>query len=279
VRDDTITVAPPEGFEPYNVLAAGTLRDQLTELLRFLNRVWTVLLTAGQGYGAHVIGNDAIAGSPNAVAEGPVRSALVALLGFVNAHLNDAAGAHAAGAIATQDQDWMTGASLHTQLGLLPQKLGAYGIGSGGARKVGQEGYSHSEGGKTTAITFGTLHDALQSLVQHIANHRGQAGADADHDGLYARKPEEGGFTASASTDYGRRRLPRHRALPPRTEARPPPLLRPPDHVRVGRRPGAARTRRVALVGLRPPTWPPPSDAALAITMPSSNAAAAATAA
>jgi len=38
-------------------------------------------------------------------------------------------------------------------------------------------------------------------------------------------------------------------------------------------------TRRVALVGIRPPTWPPPSDAALAITTPSSQAAAAATAA
>jgi len=204
VQDDTITVAPPEGFEPYNVLAAGTLRAQLTELLRFLNRVWTVLTTAGMGYGSHVIGNEAIAGTPNAIVEGSVRSALAALLGFVNAHLNDTVAAHAAGAIATEDQDWMTGASLHTQLGLLPQKLGAYGIGSGGARKVGQEGYSHSEGGKTTAVTFGTLHDALESLVQHIVHHRGQSGDGADHDGLYARLAEQGEFTAAASTDYAK---------------------------------------------------------------------------
>lgn len=202
VQDDTITIAPPEGFEPYNVLAAGTLRGQLTELLRFLNRVWTVLLTAGEGYGSHVIGNEAIAGTPNAVVEGSVRSALVALLGFVNAHLNDTVAAHAAGAIATEDQDWMTGSTLHIQLGLLPQKLAAYGIGSGGARKVGQEGYTHSEGGKTTAVTFGTLHDALESLAQHIVHHRGQSGDNADHDALYARLAEQGEFTANPSTDY-----------------------------------------------------------------------------
>lgn len=202
VQDDAITIAPPEGFEPYNVLAAGTLRAQLTALLTYLNRVWTVLTTAGPGYGSYAVGNEAIAGTPNAVVEGTVRSALVALLGFVNAHLNDTVAAHASGAIATEDQDWMTGATLYTQLGGIPNKLGSYGVGSGGARKVGQEGYTHTEGDKTTSINFGTLHDALQSLVQHVVHHRGQSGDNADHDGLYARVAEQGEFTASASTDY-----------------------------------------------------------------------------
>ncbi|MCI0346896.1 MAG: 5'-nucleotidase, partial [Chloroflexi bacterium] len=49
--------------------------------------------------GAPKVGAAATAGAPNALVAGSVKSQLDALLGFVNAHINLAAGAHAASAI------------------------------------------------------------------------------------------------------------------------------------------------------------------------------------
>ena len=185
----------------YYGVSAGTLRAQVTEIVTALNHFRGYLQSEGGGNtGATWVGlAAAITGDPNSLALGTVQEALAQLLGHLNDHETELVGSHTSRQISTEDQDWMTGASLYTQLGLLPQRLGAYGIGMGGARKIGQEGYSKTTNGKTTSITYGTLHDALQTLVNAIANHRGQSGADCDHDALYARKT----FTLEVSVNGG----------------------------------------------------------------------------
>ncbi len=118
-----------------NALGAGTVRSQLDALLGFINahinlasgaHAASALTYAGGGNwadgttnpattvegqldkvisdiaattGAPKVGAAATAGAPNALGAGTVRSQLDALLGFINAHINLAAGAHAASAL------------------------------------------------------------------------------------------------------------------------------------------------------------------------------------
>jgi len=118
-----------------NALGAGTVRSQLDALLGFINahinnptsvHAASALSYAGGGNwadgttnpaatvegqldkivsdlaatsGAPKVGAAATAGAPNALGSGTVRSQLDALLGFINGHINVAAGAHAASAI------------------------------------------------------------------------------------------------------------------------------------------------------------------------------------
>jgi hypothetical protein len=53
--------------------------------------------------GAGLVGVDAIAGAPTAIAAGTLRAALVTLLGGLNGHVNQASGAHAASAVSVAD--------------------------------------------------------------------------------------------------------------------------------------------------------------------------------
>jgi len=120
-----------------NALAAGTVKTQLAALLGFLNShvgaatgahaasaiattahnniaatnvqaqlqeiVTDLLATGAAAPGAGLIGVDAIAGAPTAIAAGTLRAALVTLLGGLNGHVNQATGAHAASAISVAD--------------------------------------------------------------------------------------------------------------------------------------------------------------------------------
>ncbi|MGL1147997.1 hypothetical protein ACSTLH_00070, partial [Vibrio parahaemolyticus] len=65
---------------------AGSLRDQLAALGSFIDALADQLAAAGDGKGATIVGSDAIAGNPYAVAAGTVRAQLSAILGNVNAH-------------------------------------------------------------------------------------------------------------------------------------------------------------------------------------------------
>jgi len=120
-----------------NALAAGTVKTQLAALLGFLNNhvsaaagahaasaiaatahnniaatnvqaqlqeiVTDLLATGAAAPGAGLVGVDAIAGAPTAIAAGTLRAALVTLLAALNGHVNQAAGAHAASAISVAD--------------------------------------------------------------------------------------------------------------------------------------------------------------------------------
>lgn len=81
----------------HNNIGGINVQSQLQEIV-------TDLGASGAGTaGSTLVGVDAVAGAPNALAAGTVRAGLAALLGFINTHLNQAAGAHAASAISVAD--------------------------------------------------------------------------------------------------------------------------------------------------------------------------------
>jgi hypothetical protein len=82
---------------PHNNIAATNVQAQLQEI------VTDLVATGAVAPGAGLVGVDAIAGAPTAIAAGTLRAALVTLLGGLNGHVNQAVGAHAASAIAVAD--------------------------------------------------------------------------------------------------------------------------------------------------------------------------------
>ncbi|WP_342379418.1 hypothetical protein NVS55_08140 [Myxococcus stipitatus] len=82
---------------PHNNVAATNVQSQLQEI------VTDLVATSAAAPGAGLVGVDAIAGAPTAIAAGTLRAALVTLLGSLNGHVNQAAGAHAASAISVAD--------------------------------------------------------------------------------------------------------------------------------------------------------------------------------
>lgn len=89
--------------------------------------------------GAPKVGAAATTGSPNALAAGSVKSQLDALLGFINAHINNATGAHASSAISyAGGGNWADGTTnpattVKAQLDKIVSDL----AGAGGADKIG----------------------------------------------------------------------------------------------------------------------------------------------
>ncbi len=77
---------------PHNNIAATNVQAQLQEI------VTDLVATGAASPGAGLVGVDAIAGAPTAIAAGTLRAALVTLLGGLNGHVNQASGAHAASA-------------------------------------------------------------------------------------------------------------------------------------------------------------------------------------
>ncbi len=82
---------------PHNNIAATNVQAQLQEI------VTDLVATGASAPGAGLVGVDAIAGAPTAIAAGTLRAALVTLLGGLNSHVNQANGAHAASAISVAD--------------------------------------------------------------------------------------------------------------------------------------------------------------------------------
>ena len=81
----------------HNNIAGINVQSQLQEI------VTDLLATGASAPGAGLVGVDAIAGAPTAIGAGTLRAALVTLLGGLNGHVNQAAGAHAASAISVAD--------------------------------------------------------------------------------------------------------------------------------------------------------------------------------
>ena len=115
----------------------------------------------------------ATAGSPNALASGTVRSQLDQLLVHVNAHENQATGAHAASAIAYAgggawaDATTNPAASVEAQLDKIVADLAA----ATGAPKVG----AASTAGSPNALAAGTVKAQLNALLAHLNDHENQA--------------------------------------------------------------------------------------------------------
>ena len=82
---------------PHNNVAGTNVQSQLQEI------VTDLVATGAASPGAGLVGVDAIAGAPTAIAAGTLRAALVTLLGGLNGHVNQANGAHAASAVSVAD--------------------------------------------------------------------------------------------------------------------------------------------------------------------------------
>lgn len=82
---------------PHNNIAGTNVQAQLQEI------VTDLVATGAASPGAGLVGVDAIAGAPTAIAAGTLRAALVTLLGGLNGHVNQASGAHAASAVSVAD--------------------------------------------------------------------------------------------------------------------------------------------------------------------------------
>ncbi|MCA9626533.1 MAG: hypothetical protein KC766_02650, partial [Myxococcales bacterium] len=81
----------------HSYISGTSVQAQLQEIVTDLGS------QAAGTAGAIRIGADAVAGSPNALAAGTADSQLAALLGFINAHITQTPGAHAASAISVAD--------------------------------------------------------------------------------------------------------------------------------------------------------------------------------
>ena len=82
---------------PHNNVAGTNVQSQLQEI------VTDLVATGAASPGAGLVGVDAIAGAPTAIAAGTLRAALVTLLSGLNGHVNQASGAHAASAVSVAD--------------------------------------------------------------------------------------------------------------------------------------------------------------------------------
>ena len=82
---------------PHNNVAGTNVQAQLQEI------VTDLIATGASAPGVGLVGVDAIAGAPTAIAAGTLRAALVTLLGGLNGHVNQASGAHAASAVSVAD--------------------------------------------------------------------------------------------------------------------------------------------------------------------------------
>ena len=115
----------------------------------------------------------ATAGSPNALSAGTVRAQLDQLLGHINAHENQAAGAHAASAIAyAGGGSWADGgtnpaASVESQLDKVVADLSA----TSGAPKVG----AAATAGSPNALSAGSVKSQIDQLLADINAHQNDA--------------------------------------------------------------------------------------------------------
>jgi hypothetical protein len=123
--------------------------------------------------GAPKVGAAATAGSPNSLGAGTVRSQLDALLGFINAHINNPSSVHAASALSyAGGGNWADGtanpaATVEGQLDKIVSDLAA----TTGAPKVGAAATS----GAPNSLGSGTVRSQLDALLGFINSHINQA--------------------------------------------------------------------------------------------------------
>ncbi len=131
-----------------------------------LDKVVTDLAAAT---GAPKVGAAATAGAPNSLGAGTVRSQLDALLGFINAHINLASGAHAASALTyAGGGNWADGTTnpattVEGELDKIISDLAA----ASGAPKVG----AAATAGAPNALVAGTVRSQLDALLGFINTH------------------------------------------------------------------------------------------------------------
>lgn len=119
--------------------------------------------------GAPKIGTAATAGTPNSLSAGTVRSQLDSLLGFINAHINNASSVHAASALSyAGGGTWADGttnpaSTVESQLDKVVADLAA----TSGAPKVGAAATTSTP----NSLSAGSVKTQLDALLGFINNH------------------------------------------------------------------------------------------------------------
>jgi len=85
------------GATPHSYVSGTSVQAQLQEVVTRLGE------TTANSPGASRIGGDALAGKPHALPASSLRQQVAALLGFLNGHVTQGAGAHAASAVSVAD--------------------------------------------------------------------------------------------------------------------------------------------------------------------------------
>jgi hypothetical protein len=189
-----------------NALVAGSVKSQINALLDFVNahvnqasgaHAATAISYAGGGAwadggtnpattveaqldkivadlaaatGAPKVGAAATAGAPNALVAGSVKSQLDALLGFINAHINQAAGAHAASAVPyAGGGNWKDGTTnpattVEAQLDKIVSDL----VADAGAARIGSAARTAWLGGRTNP-TGVSVFAAIDKIITDLA--------------------------------------------------------------------------------------------------------------
>jgi len=150
-------------YTPHGFVAAGNVQAALDEVVDDLSA------SAAGNPGAQRVGADAVSGTPHALTASNVDSHLSQLLGWLNAHLAAASGAHNASAIAAAVHSYIAGTTVQAQLQEIVSDLALQTAGSAGASRIGADSVS----GSPNALAAGTVDSQLAELLADSNNHVG----------------------------------------------------------------------------------------------------------
>jgi hypothetical protein len=170
---------PPHGF-----LAGATVKAALDELV-------DDLASQSATPGAARVGTKAIPGIPNALAASTVDAHLVAILGWLNAHLAAAVGSHAATAISAVPHAFVATKNVQAQLQEIVADMQSATAGQGAAL-IG----SQALGGSPRAVAATVLRDQVLAILNHLNAHIGSG----DHDARYMHRLYSNGYVIPPST-------------------------------------------------------------------------------
>ncbi|MCP4678759.1 MAG: hypothetical protein GY854_25385 [Deltaproteobacteria bacterium] len=157
-------------YAPHGFVAAGNVQSAIDEVVDDLS-------SASSGTpGASLVGADAVPGTPHGLPGGNVDGQLSQILVWLNDHIGALGGAHNASAIAASSHNYITGASVQSQLQEIVDVLERQTAPSGAIR-IGNNSISDTPNN----LSSGTLRAQLVALLSHLNTHIGSA----DHDSRY----------------------------------------------------------------------------------------------
>lgn len=154
-------------YTPHAFIAASNVQAAMDELIDDL----TTGVTGGSG--SSRIGVDAAVGVPHALPAGSVKSQLVQLLGFLNAHVVASAGAHSAAAVAATPHGNIAATNVQAQLQEVVADLANVVATAPGAGLVGMDALA----GSPVALGAGTVRSSLAALVAALNAHASRTSA------------------------------------------------------------------------------------------------------
>ncbi len=156
---------------PHGFIEATDVQGAIDEVVDDLSA------TDPSGPGASLIGADAVTGTPNSLPPSHVAAQLAQLLSWLNSHLAQTTGAHAASTISAIPYGYIVGTTIQAQVFEIIYRLAMQDVAQPGAGLVGNADIS----GTPYALSAETLRNQLQTLLGYLNAHTNSA----DHDERY----------------------------------------------------------------------------------------------